>query len=174
MATRALEGGIEQAARIQHEAGLRIAGAQRQSGHGEAAAGVVARERERGRQAVVEVAERVGRVGQRGEEILEGLHLRRSQRGIVAKQAVEGRVEGLDAGAVAAPVEGFVADDVLQGLRGHRTLHRMEVLAGDGAERGAAVLVEARRRLRRVAEVPGQPVHAPVDIADAHRGLAQP
>ena len=108
------------------------------------------------------------------EEVFERLHLADGELLVVAEQAFVRRIECLDAGTITAPVERFVADDVLQRLRRHRPLHRVEVFARTRTDDRLAVLVELRRRLRRIAEIPCQAIDARIDVAGRTRRLAEP
>ena len=105
---------------------------------------------------------------ERGEVV----HVGSGQR-TAAHEGIERAVEGLEVGAVTAPVQRPGADEPAQGLGRHRPLHRVEL-------RQAEVERERlRRRVRhhatRVAEIPGQPVGVAVDVARCarHRAVAR-
>ena len=80
-----------------------------------------------------------------------------------------GLVELRQVALLAAPVEGLVADDAHQRLRGHVALH--------GVPRGAAghltALVEQLHAALRVTKIPSQAVGAAVHVARGTRCLAQ-
>ena len=77
---------------------------------------------------------------------------------------------------VAAPVQGLVADDVLERLGGHGPLHRVprgEVRV-QPEEPHPEVLARQRLHLTAgVAEVPGEPVHARVDVTRGAGDVAE-
>src|SRR5204862_8229613 len=114
--------------------------------------------------------------------VLELLHLGGRELDIVAEQAGEGPVELFDAEAVAAPVEGLVTDDVLEGLGGHRALHGVPGLEGGLRERGREAEDAGAQILPgqlldgalRVPQVPGEVVGAGVDVTGAAGRLPQP
>jgi len=137
----------------------------------------VAREVEGLRQRVVEVPERVRRIVEARQEALELLHLLRRELLVVAEQARERAVELLEAVLVAAPMVRLLADDVLERLREHRPLHRVEVRDAnrDGGVAGPEVLALHRLHVARgIPEVPGEPVHARVDVTAAAAEVAEP
>src|SRR5262249_52289316 len=76
----------------------------------------------------VQVLARVRREVHALHEGVEERELSRRELAVVAEQALEGRIELVEPGAVAAPVEGLSAADAAQGLRDHRALHGMEAL----------------------------------------------
>src|SRR5204863_10192266 len=92
----------------------------------------------------------------------------RAEGRVVAQETDEGRRELLQTVTVAAPVVRLLADDVLQRLREHRTLHRVPVLeAGVQARHVRAqvlAVVDDLHRAGRITEVPGEAIHARVDV----------
>src|SRR5688572_10217471 len=117
----------------------------------------VARQRQVGRKRIVEITMSVRWKRNRSEKALEFAHfVGREQR--CGEQIRERLIEVLNAQPIAPPMKWFMADDVLQGERDHRPFHRME----------------DERRIdlwpRRIAQVPRQSVHAPVDRKSVAEG----
>ena len=120
-------------------------------------------------QAVVEVAEGIGREMNCGQEVLELGHFLCAERTVAALQSHEGPGELLQAGTVATPVQGLLADDVLHGLGQHGALHRVPVLTA----RIETVAIEYFHVPRGIAQVPGQPIDARVHVAGSAGNLPQ-
>ncbi len=146
---------------------------------------------------VVDRAIGVRRERDREREVGVGLHVVHVEHRPEADQAVEGddevlereirvvgrhrvRIRAEEAGdAIAAPVHVAAVDHAAQRLRGHRALHRVQLVRVAGAVDvracGDAELdVDRRRRLIAVgvAEVPRQVVHVAEHVAAGARGLA--
>src|SRR5262249_4100446 len=85
--------------------------------------GVAASER-RGKSAV-EVLVRVRFEGDRIDVCAVSLHIRRREHG-TAKESVKRTIEVQEVGSVAAPMQRVEALQALEGLCGHRTLHRVK------------------------------------------------
>jgi hypothetical protein len=144
----------------------------RAAGRGAEAAGrEVALEVDGVGQRVVELAEGIRRERQRLEEALEARHLRRREELVARLQAGEGAVELLDPGAVTAPVQRLLADDVLQGLRRHRALHRMPRLEARVEPGDVRAEVLPRHRLHRAGRI--RPGPTPAGPCGRRRGTTR-